>query len=73
MVSFVDNAVERNPGVLQGADMIPDIHEQSGILRQLFEPERDLGFELGTRAHVDLGFVQRNRHRVPDRGITCNH
>ena len=66
VIAFVDDALKRNPGLLQGADMVSHIHEQSGIRRKLFEPERDLGLELVASAHVDLSFFERHRSGAPD-------
>ena len=42
VIAFVDDALQWNPRLLHSADVIPEIHEQSGIRRQLSQPDASL-------------------------------
>ena len=58
MIAFVDYALEGNARLLEGADVVSEVHEQSGIRRQLSQPDCELSFQLIARAHVDFSFLQ---------------
>jgi hypothetical protein len=66
VIAFVDDVAERDPRLLHGADMIPEVHEERGIRRKFFEPDRDLGFELIASTHVELGLLERNWSGAPN-------
>jgi hypothetical protein len=52
MIAFVDSPAERNPNLLQGADVLAQIHQQCGIGGKILEPPSELAIERNAALHI---------------------
>ena len=70
VIAFVDGAAERNSGLFQRSDVLAQIHEQSGIRRQLGDPVCELPIERYAASTIDISFPIADGSDAPDRSIT---
>ncbi len=73
VVPLVNRMAQRNAGAFNGSDVVAEIHQQRSVLGQALQPGGEFTFELSTRTHVDLGFLETDRSDAPDRGVTRHH
>lgn len=69
MIAFIDSTSQRNPGLLQRADVLAQIHEDRGIRGKVLDPLADLAIEREAGFHVDLSFAIADGIGAPDCGI----
>lgn len=71
MIAFVDGSTQWNANLLQGADVLAQIHQQRGIGGKFFEPLSELAIEGNAALHIYIGLLIANGINAPNRGIAC--